>query len=63
MDVILGSDLVYQLKEESQESRERQAKSGTADRSASVALLTTIVSVRDWTLLNSKQINSAPCAG
>ena len=63
VDVILGSDLVYQLKEESQESRERQAKSGTADRSASVALLTTIVSVRDWTLLNSKQINSAPCAG
>jgi predicted nicotinamide N-methyase len=47
VDVILGSDLVYQLKEESQESRDRQARSGAADKSASVALLTTIAAVRD----------------
>jgi len=51
VDLILGSDLVYQLKEESQESRERQARSGTEDRSASVALLSTIAAVRHLAVL------------
>lgn len=63
VDVIVGSDLVYQLKEESQESRERQARSGTEDKSASVALLTTIVSVRDClysVALSTRKLNIVP---
>ena len=42
VDLILGSDLVYQLKETSQESLDRVAKLGRADDSAACALLTTI---------------------
>ena len=38
VDVIIGSDLIYQLKEESQESRDRVRKLGRADNSASVAV-------------------------